>query len=232
MFKKKFLPAIAVFSVFALMSTGIYAYMTGAEQSGNIITVGQIRTEITETFPEITDDIYQKTVKIENTGNSPCFVRVFLGVSDSESEQVTGFGDTENGPWYSANVNIDNEGITTGVYEKTYVEHLENLDNGWTYIPMSEESAFTGSMYSANDKELLGGWYYYKNVLKPEESTTSLLQYVNTFFDSLGENADFDIILYQESIQILDKNGADFNPENGEPWLQAWKESISQSISQ
>lgn len=226
MLKKELLPVFAVAAIVVLASGGIYAYLTGAEKARNSISIGQVRTEIDEDFPNRTDDIYKKEVCIKNTGISPCYVRVFLGLSDDLALNATGFGDTNTGPWYSANNNLNAPGIKNGTYEKTFIEHLKDLDTNWVYIPLADENTAVNSDYSTGDIDLLGGWYYYTEILDPNESTNNLLNYVNTSFDSDEDKRDFDIIVYQESVQIRDKNGELFDSIDGDTWLQAWRESI------
>lgn len=222
--RKKILSLLTFAGICTVAIGGVYAYLTGAEHSRNNIHIGSVRTEIKEDFPSVKDDIYKKTVSISNTGQSDCYVRVFLGVSNNEALPLTGFGDSKNGPWYSADVDPNTDGIQNNIFEKTYVEHLIDSGSKWVYIPLEQENTNVGASFSEEEKELLGGWYYYTEALAKKEQTDPLIHYVNTDFTDLGEDKDFDIIIYQEAVQTYDKNGALFTGDNA--WLQAWNEYI------
>ena len=64
-----------------------FAYLTNGEGTINKLYVANNRITVTEEFPTPTpvtegDNMIVKDVKIENTGNVPCFVRVFLDFDD------------------------------------------------------------------------------------------------------------------------------------------------------
>ena len=71
---------------------GIFAYYTSHQQMTNTFTVGQNTSKITEEFdPEPDQDVYKKAVQIENTGNVPCYVRVYVAFSDEEVAGISQF---------------------------------------------------------------------------------------------------------------------------------------------
>ncbi len=73
--------------------SGILAYLFTRKDATNTVYVGKGKANVEETFvkpPKLTPDennIYQKDVKIKNTGENPCFIRVFLDFSDSKVKQ-------------------------------------------------------------------------------------------------------------------------------------------------
>lgn len=94
---------------------GIFAYYTDRQALTNTITAGQNTTKIVEEFdPTPQDDVYKKAVRIENTGDIPCYVRVYLAFSD---EEVTGIS------------KLSSDG-------KTYygmADYVKNLPSGWVH---------------------------------------------------------------------------------------------------
>lgn len=86
----------------------------------------------------------------------------------------------------------------------------EYLPDGWEYI---EET-----------NELLGGYYYWTMPVEINKTTAPLFDTVKVTFENAGQVEDFDIILYSECVQILDKNGTEFS--GAEPWRQAWTEFL------
>ena len=86
-----------------------------------------------------------------------------------------------------------------------------NTPDGWVYVSREEDP-------------VLGDYYYYKEPLAPGESTTYLLDSVKTTFPTAEDVDDFEIIVYSESVQTLDKNGKPF--ENPDAWKKCWDEFI------
>lgn len=90
-------------------------------------------------------------------------------------------------------------------------EYASHLPDEWSYIGLEED-------------ELLGGFYYYKVPLEAGETTASLFEKIKCSFQSADEIREFDILVSAESVQIVDKNGAEFTGE--EAWRDAWTEYL------
>lgn len=84
---------------------GVYAFLSDkGEAARNKFTVGNIETKIVENFPsgqmiapECTDEqVISKTVKVQNVGKAPCYVRVTIGFSDDAvGAELTGINKTD-----------------------------------------------------------------------------------------------------------------------------------------
>ena len=66
------------------------AFLSDQDQKINRFSPGEIRTDVTEQYdpPELSTgiNVFRKAVRIRNTGNAPCYVRVFLSVSDNQPQ--------------------------------------------------------------------------------------------------------------------------------------------------
>lgn len=64
-----------------------HAYLTGGDEKENTLTPGGNTSQIVEEYsePALTagENIFDKCVTVQNTGDIPCYVRVFLAFSDS-----------------------------------------------------------------------------------------------------------------------------------------------------
>ncbi len=87
--------------------------------------------------------------------------------------------------------------------------HL-NLPEGWVYID--------------EDDELLGHYYYWTRALKAGDMTPPLFESVKTVIEKASQITDYEIIVYAESVQTLDKDGNEF--ESGNAWEEAWREFL------
>lgn len=71
------------------------AYMTDRGNKMNGLGIGVNTIRIEEDFPPHAPvpgtDIFKKKVQICNTGTIPCYIRVYLAISDGETEKVTAF---------------------------------------------------------------------------------------------------------------------------------------------
>lgn len=81
----------------------------------------------------------------------------------------------------------------------------------WTYISPEEDL-------------LLGGFYYYSAPLEAGKTTDPLFEKIKCSFQSAEEIREFDILVSAESVQIYDKNGAEFTGEYG--YREAWTEYL------
>lgn len=100
--KKKILILIPVYLLLFAASFGIaYAYLIGKETKVNEFTVGENTVEVTEDFepPEELKPgaVIKKDVRITNTGNLPCFVRLRADFSDSKAKEFCEY--TINASW-------------------------------------------------------------------------------------------------------------------------------------
>lgn len=89
--KKNPVPAVIVAALAAICCIGgIFAYYTGKQKVTNTITAGNTTTEIVEKFDPVPDkNVYKKAVRIENTGEVSCYVRVYAAFSDEEIRDIS-----------------------------------------------------------------------------------------------------------------------------------------------
>ena len=88
--KKSMIMAAAALLAAAACIGGIFAYYTSHQEVQNTITVGENITVIQEEFdPDPDKDVYKKSVQIENTGEIPCYVRVYAAFSDEEVAAIS-----------------------------------------------------------------------------------------------------------------------------------------------
>ena len=93
--KRRILLLCLIVALLSMISLGTYAYYTTTQQTRNVITTGGIRFELLETgadgaaFPSepmviLPGDVVSKTVRVENTGGHPMYLRIRLtpGVND------------------------------------------------------------------------------------------------------------------------------------------------------
>lgn len=57
------------------------------------------------------------------------------------------------------------------------------------------------------------------------KTTDALFKKVKTTFQTAADVQDYEIIVYAESVQTADKDGAEFT--GSDPWKQAWTEFLS-----
>ena len=198
----------AVFVFAAAVPLTVYAYLQKTEEKKNEFTIGEDKEQVTEVFTEPSyismQGTFEKKVYVENTGTSDQFVRVYLDFSDSRVRD-------------NAMIVYQKENQTQ---TKSWDEFLRNLPENWTYV----------SYVSTDDTDYstLGGYFYYTKVLKPDETTTALIDSITTDFrtDDTDTNTDnikdFDIIVYSESVQTveIDTSGTVYTDTD---WKKAWK---------
>ena len=91
--------------------------------------------------------------------------------------------------------------------------YQDNLPDGWAFVTPADD-AVVGD----------GGYYYYTKPLQPGKSTEPLFEKVKTTFAKAEDVQDYEIIVYAECVQTLDKVGAEFTGST--PWKSAWKEFL------
>lgn len=92
---------------------------------------------------------------------------------------------------------------------ESYADHLPEH---WTYIEEPDDAE-------------LGGYYYYTEPVAAGKTTDALFKKVKTTFQTAADVQDYEIIVYAESVQTADKDGAEFT--GSDPWKQAWTEFLS-----
>ena len=200
---------IAMAAALVLLASviAVYAYLSDRGEMENKFTVGNNSIEIDEDFdppPELKegDNPFIKRVRVSNTGNVPCYVRVFFDFSDSVVKENAKISSDD-----AAKDNFD----TLQWY--SYEEYKEHLPEGWVYI-------------SVLDDPLLGGYFYYTEPLPVGEKTPYLFQAVNAVFDEADHPVtDFEIIIIADSVQVADKDGREF--EGDDAYRAAFTEFLS-----
>lgn len=136
---------------------------------------------------------------------------------------------------YKKNVAIKNTG-TVPCYVRVYagfsdsaVEDVSQLYNGTEYVDAGsyKENLPDGWAYVEEaDDQIVGdgGYYYYTEILAPGKTTEPLFTKVKTTFATADDVQDYEIIVYAESVQTLDKDGAEFTGNT--PWKSAWREFL------
>lgn len=90
-------------------------------------------------------------------------------------------------------------------------EYEYNLPESWVYISTEED-------------ERLGGFYYYTIPLEKGKTTSPLFEKIKCSFQKAEEIREFDILVSAESVQIYDKDGAEFSGSDG--YRTAWEEYL------
>lgn len=195
--------AISAMLCIAVVSAGTTAaYFLHNRNTGSGLTIGQNSIEINEDFlpgKKMTagDNVYQDNVSVKNTGNIPCYIRIYAEFSDSTVEARSSL--SVNGSDF--------------ISAKEYKDHLPD---GWTYI-------------SSDEDDVLGGYYYWTSPVEPGAKTGELFKEVKTTFETADDVKNYEIILYGESVQIKDKEGAEFTGDDA--WRQAWAEFLERRVA-
>jgi alternate signal-mediated exported protein len=203
---RKGMIAASVLAVALLLAGGVYAYLTYGTRAINEFSAGSNEIEIEETFTPPKQlkpgaNSYTKKVAVKNTGNIPCYVRVYADFSEGDLKKVSGI-QSGDGAYYSAEL----EGIQDDIQDengKVVINHdsfINHLPEGWVYIP--ETDADTDTVEDA-----MGGWFYYTEPLEAGEVTPNLFDSVLTYFASESDITSYQIIVYAESVQIRDREG-------------------------
>ena len=189
----------AASSVLLITGLLVYAYFTSLDVRNNELTIADNTAVIAERFSPpaeqtVNENVFPKEVAVENTGTSPCYVRVYADFSNSFIRSRSFISDDTNETeltFYSAERTIDDTDNVT-----TFVEHL-NSGGDWVFVP--EDSA-----------SVLAGYYYYTRPLGIGESTPVLFTYIKTVNPTEDDIDQFDIYVYSESMQLSDINGSTY----------------------
>ena len=186
-----------VLLAFVLNIRGIYAYLTDNGDITNKIAVGENSIEIEEIFNRPPLETgTNKIVKDVKIKNNGN-IPCFIRV-------IMEFSDND----------VRNESTMSSDGVNFYPEEQfrENLPSGWVYVN--------------SDESISPGYYYYTLPVGVGDSTSSLLKFINTTFSSEDKVEPFDVLVYAESIQTLDKDGNEFTGDSA--WRNAWAEYINE----
>lgn len=207
--------AVILVLTVAAVSLVVYAYLMSRIERPNNFRIDEGSIEITEAFTEPTllsmQNAFTKLVAIQNTGSSDQYVRVFLDFSDSSVRDQ------------STLVYVKED----RTLEASWDAFLDNLPDGWSYVPEDDPQ-----------DAVLGGFFYYTEILAPGESTPSLIEGIKTDFGDGDSDQikDFEIIVYSESVQTVETGSGQVyappeDPEDPEadqtPWKTAWKQFLT-----
>lgn len=192
--------AIAFFT--ARGTTAVIAYLTDSETGVNIMSVGENEVTIEETVEELDGSSWHKAVQIENTGDVPCYLRVYMEFEKSEIADMSMISTDNRATW------------------KTVAQFKNSPGTNWVYVPYE----------TTGDNSKIGGWYYYTQVLQPGDKTSHLMTDVKTdFTDATEIPDDIKITVLAQSRQTLDNDGVAFTGST--PWKSAWLELHNESES-
>lgn len=210
--KKRILTTVALIVIFACIGC-LTAYLVWITGQPNKLKIGQGDAKIEETFnppPKLNKgaNIYQKLVTVKNTGKNPCFVRVFMDFSDAETKKSTFFFKPKDGvdiPTEAPEKDID---ASIGTWEPA---SNWQPDDDWEYVKDGD----------------LGGFYYYKNPVDVGCSTSPLISWVRTDFNDETKITDYQILVYSETVQIVEMDGTEYN--NSTSYKTAWESFLRAS---
>ena len=211
--------AVVLLLAAAAATAAVYAYLQSKNVQPNVFEIAEGGVEVTETFtaPQYLkqENIVQKVVTVQNTGTSDQYVRVYLNFSDStvrdRTKLVYASSDGRSHTWEEF------------LYELSHP--AENPPVGWVYVP---EDAIP-------DGRLLGGYFYYTEILAPGASTPPLIEGIETTFDEDDPDqiTEFNVIVYTEGVQTVEiAMGEVYGPATAEaptPWKTAWRSFLDRS---
>ena len=189
----------------------VYAYIQSKIEQPNPFQIGEGVAEITEAFPEptllqVNQNSFEKTVTVQNTGTSDQFVRVFLDFSDSRLRDKSKilYGSDQKKRW-------------SEFLDDHIPKSDSELPDGWAYVPQSD-----------SDGAVLGGFFYYTEILAPGEETPPLILGIETDYGSNPDQIkEFDVIVYSESVQTVEiASGTVYAAEE---WRKAWRSFLERS---
>lgn len=196
--KNGFFKFVGLLACVGLLTAGsTYAYFTHAQKINNQFTVGENTISIEEEF---------EPPKEMTQGENVYKKKVQIKNESNVPCYVRVFAEFSDGD-IKAISQLDN-----GAGFVNAADYPDNLPENWVYI-------------SEADDTLLGGYYYYTVPLEVGAKTIPLFERVKTTFAAAEDVKAYELIVYAESVQTLDKNGEDFT--GAEPWNQAWDEFIN-----
>ena len=189
--------AILIGTILAVMTQlpkSTTAYLTDNDVEINILSPGDNKVEIIEEFTPP-----EELVEGEN---------VF-----SKAVKIKNTGDVPC--FVRAFIDFDDADIRNisqfspdGTNFYSVAEFKDHLPNGWVYVAEGD----------------LAPYYYYTSAVAVNASTPELIKKVKTTFETENDVTPFNIIVYTESVQTLDKFGQPFT--GSDLWRQAWIEQL------
>lgn len=186
---------IAIIAVALVGIGGTWAYFTHMQSLRNVFSVGTNTITITEEF---------EPPKEMETGENVFKKKVQVENTGTVPCFVRVFVDFSD-----SSVTDMSQISPDGSAYYPAAEYTEHLPDGWVYISEEENGS-------------LGGYYYYTEMIDPGKKTIPLFEKVKTHFDTEEQIVDYDIIVYSESVQVLDMEGSDFSGSNA--YKDAWTE--------
>ncbi len=185
--------------VMALSAGGTFAYFSYARSLQNRISVGTNTITIHEDYtPPKKMEAGENIYKKDVKIKNTGTIPCFVRVYAAFSDSSV----MEKSAFSADGINF--------VSAASYADHLPD---GWVYISDAEDAD-------------LGGYYYYTEPLPAGKGTPSLFKKVKTTFTDANAVLDYEIIIYAESVQILDKEGQEFSGSS--LFEDAWKEFLEQ----
>ena len=198
--KKVIIPVVAalaggVFAGVRYLPASTSAYFSDKDKEANKFTIGENEIEVEEKFTPPDE----------------------LVVGDNTFTKTVQFKNTGDVPCYiRAFIEFDDDSVRgvskvspDGTNYYTMEEFKNHLPEGWVYV----------------DSGNMGPYYYYKNVIEVGASTPKLLHSVKTTFADPADIENYNIYVYAESVQTLDKNGNAFT--GADAWRTAWTEYLA-----
>lgn len=171
MVKNFLVVAIAAFLLLGSSVAGTIAYFSDEQEVVNTFTIGNVTTEIEESFEQETETVFTKTPYIVNTGKNDCYVRMRVVSSPEEALSLSGF-DTSNwtkkadGFYYYNHVLRSGEKTVTPLFDQ--VEVIDTSIDGFE-VAVYQEAVQTilyaqDSTYTENMAKI---WECYDNKMVP-----------------------------------------------------------------
>lgn len=245
--KKQILVIVVCVACIAVIGS-LTAYLGDNQTAENKIIIAKDEITVTENFPDSNVEqekekytIYRKEVKIANTGNIPCYIRVYAALPDDDSTKDAYFS-RDGADYYSAvrdtskssddtgypktvaaadiNKADDYEledGINIKLHSQSFVNKYCGSSDDWVFIPDSDISK-------------LAGYYYYTKPINAGKSTTTPL-FTNVLLDNSSASktlSTINLIVYAESIQTYDMSGNEYVKNGDIPaWKVAWTDYLT-----
>ena len=184
----------------ALSSALTLAYLGVSAEKKNKLNIDKGNAAVSEVFssPEyqLTTNTTTKEVAVQNSGKEPCYVRVYVGFTDSVAQSKT---------------KLSPDGTNFYSFED-FINYINNDTNSkWKY---------------ESGDNALGGYFYYTEKVPGNGKTSTLFKSVQTDFAHGERNSatlsdidmisDFGIIVYSETVQTSD-NGVE------KTYQEAWQ---------
>lgn len=175
---------------------GTFAYFTYWQKLSNSFTVGENTVTVVEDYkPPKEMEVGDNIYKKKVSIKNTGTIPCFVRVSVEFS-----YSDAEK------NSKITSDGVNFYHIE----EYRNHLPEEWIYIDDSDE--------------LLGRYYYFTEPLEAGKETPLLFDSVLTHFETAGDIVDYDLIIYAESTQVVDKDGKEFTGTDA--YKNAWQEFL------